>query len=245
MKHPIKSFFFLTAFASAALIYSCSNGASSPSGNDSPTKGSITGVARYTGLSSASSGIVVSAELTSSGKTASVRALLGRSLSGSRAVAAQATTDSSGAYALSDLAAGTYTVYASSKDSLEKALTTNVIVTAGKSVTASDLTLTPTGSIAGTATLDGGATVGIVVYIAGTSYAAHTDSAGAYTISSVPVGADYALYAEKGTYDAVAVVAPLDPPAPEADAPALAEVSTEPLHAPTAAETRSVAAIPT
>jgi formylglycine-generating enzyme required for sulfatase activity len=90
-----------------------------------------------------------------------------------------------------------YTIYASSKDSQEKAVKSGITVTAGKSVRATELNLTPIGNISGKARLDGAASgnLGIMVFIAGTSYAAMTDDTGAYTISGVPAGASYALVA--------------------------------------------------
>ena len=84
---------------------------------------------------------------------------------------------------------------------------TEVEVLAGESVTAGDLNLTPVGDIAGRATLAGAATgnLGIMVFLAGTSYSAMTDDAGSYTISGVPAGTGYVLVATSvitGGYDA-------------------------------------------
>jgi len=71
------------------------------------------------------SGIIIGAEsVDGAGRTIAVRQAIAKGTVGSRAIAAQATTDASGAYALTGLAAGTYTVYASSRDSLEKAVAT-------------------------------------------------------------------------------------------------------------------------
>ncbi len=168
--------------------------------------GGINGTARFIGQSD-HSGIIIGAEsVDGAGRTIAVRQAIAKGTVGSRAIAAQATTDASGAYALTGLAAGTYTVYASSRDSLEKAVATGVTVEAGKDVTASDLQLTPTGQISGTATLNGAVSgnLGIVVYIAGTSYAALSDNAGAFTISSVPVGT-YTVYASMQGYNSANV----------------------------------------
>src|SRR5512142_1140796 len=192
----------LTIFAAAG----CVPGLGSTS--DQATKGSITGYARYSGQAS-SGGIIVSAESVSSGKTVRVRMLEGRPVSAAKAVAAQATTAASGKYTLSDLEAGSYTVYASSGDSLEKAVLTSVTVAAGKAVTAADLQLTPTGTISGTATLAGSPAQGILVYIVGTSYAAYTNASGEYALSSVPAGLVYNICAEKDRYDAAGTVPPL------------------------------------
>jgi hypothetical protein len=84
---------------------------------------------------------------------------------------------------------------------------TEVEVLADESVTVGDLNLTPVGNIAGRATLAGAATgnLGIMVFIAGTSFSAMTDDAGSYTISEVPAGTGYVLVATSvitGGYDA-------------------------------------------
>lgn len=179
--------------------------ASNGTGTTSASTGTITGKATYSGLSD-NSGIVVSAEGTTGATTASVLSeLQGNGINTERAVASQSLTDSAGNYTLTGLPAGTYTVYASSPDSLEKAVTTGVSVTAGRSVTAADLSLTPTGNISGTANLAGATSgnLGITVFVAGTSFSAMTDDSGAYTISDVPVGTGYTLVASasNGGYD--------------------------------------------
>jgi hypothetical protein len=70
-----------------------------------------------------------------------------------------------------------------------------VNVSAGKDVTAADLNLTPTGKISGIVTLNNAlnGNLGIVVFIAGTSYSAMTADNGSYTISGVPAGTGYVL----------------------------------------------------
>ena len=185
--------------ASMALLMACHVPTSNLSAPG--TTGSIAGHARYAAQAS-SAGIVVSVEATEGAVSNSVRSLLAGK-AGARTIAAQASTGDDGSYVLKDLAPGTYTVYASSKDSLEKAVTTAVAVVAGNSVTASDLNLTPVGSISGKATLNGAASgnLGILVYIAGTSYSAMTNDSGAFTISSVPATTGYLLVASKDGYD--------------------------------------------
>jgi len=205
MAHPplrfVSRFAFLV-FVSFLLLLSCQNPLSP--GSSASTTGKIEGHARYTGLSD-HSGITISAESTDGTKTLTVSRMLAGVGVGSKAVAAQVVTDATGAYKLTGLPEGTYTVYASSQNSFEKAVTTGVTVVAGESVTASDLCLTPTGQISGTATLNGATSgnLGIVVFIAGTSYSAMTDDTGAYTISSVPAGTGYVLVAStsKQGYD--------------------------------------------
>ncbi|HTZ52986.1 MAG TPA: carboxypeptidase regulatory-like domain-containing protein [Spirochaetia bacterium] len=165
--------------------------------------GAIEGHARYTSLAD-DSGILVSADgVDGSGKTVLVRGLLRGARGASRAVTAQATTGSDGSYSLSDLAPGTYTIYASSQSSLEKAVTTSVTVEAGRTVTAVDLNLTPTGSISGTVTLNGALSgnLGIVVFVAGTSYSAMTADSGGFTISGVPASTGYTIVASMAGYD--------------------------------------------
>jgi hypothetical protein len=165
--------------------------------------GTIAGHALYSGQSD-HSGILISAESVSGDTTLSVsRLLAGETGSAARAVAAQATTGGSGDYVLSDLEAGTYTVYARSEDSCQKAVTTSVTVQAGRETAAADLRLTPTGDIAGKANLDGAASgnLGIVVFVAGTSYLAMAADDGTYRISGVPAGKGYTLFASKQGYD--------------------------------------------
>jgi hypothetical protein len=166
--------------------------------------GSITGTVHYNGTSG-NSGIIVSAESTSKGISASVAGVMAgsRSAGSARSIAAQTQTDAAGSYTLSGLGSGTYTVYASCPSSLEKAVTTSVTVAAGKTATATDLSLTPTGAIAGTVTL-GSAThgnLGIMVYVAGTSYFAMTADDGAFVISEVPAATGLALVASMSGFD--------------------------------------------
>jgi hypothetical protein len=161
-------------------------------GTPTPTTGEIAGRALFSGVSD-NSGIVITAEVTSRNIEAQV-ALLRSSES---ELAAQGVTDSSGAFILSGIPPGTYTVYASSRNSLEKAVVTSVEVVAGERALAGDLSLTPVGDIAGKATLDGAASgnIGIMVYLAGTSWSAMTTDSGSYIISGVPIGTAYQLVA--------------------------------------------------
>jgi hypothetical protein len=166
--------------------------------------GSITGTIHYNGTGG-SSGIIVSAESTSRGISASVAGVMAgsRSAGSARSIAAQTQTDAAGSYTLGGLVSGTYTVYASCPSSLEKAVTTSVTVAAGKTAIATDLSLTPTGAIAGTVTL-GSSTrgnLGIMVYVAGTSYFAMTADDGAFVISEVPAATGLALVVSMSGYD--------------------------------------------
>jgi hypothetical protein len=98
-----------------------------------------------------------------------------------------------------------YTIYASSRDSKEKAVAVNVTALEGKAITAAELNLTPVGSLTGKVTLDGASSgnEGFLVFIAGTSYMAVTDSLGNFTISDVPVGANYTVIIMKGSYTTI------------------------------------------
>jgi PQQ-like domain/Carboxypeptidase regulatory-like domain len=177
------------------VLAGCPNpgGGSATSANST---GEITGHARLAGQTD-NSGILVSADsVDSSGKTLTIKqAITSRSMAVNRSLAGCATTDSSGAYTLSGLAPGSYTVYASSQSSLEKAVSTGVTVVAGRDVTAADLNLTPTGQISGSAQLNGSPAMGIIVYVAGTSFSAMTDGSGNFVISSVPAATGYTLIA--------------------------------------------------
>ena len=105
-----------------------------------------------------------------------------------------------GSYSFSDLEAGTYTVYASTDDSVQRAVCTNVNVEAGRGVTASDLVLTPIGSIKGKILIDGkkSGNIGCTVFIEGTSYKAVTADDGSFEITGIPSGKEYKLFVMKG-----------------------------------------------
>ena len=128
-----------------------------------------------------------------------------QSIDVSRAVAGQTSTADDGSYSFANLGSGTYTIYASSKDSMEKAVAINVVLEAGKAITVDDLNLTAVGSIAGWILVDGGTTgnVGFLVSVAGTSYMATTADDGSFTISDVPAGDSYMIVITKGNYTSV------------------------------------------
>lgn len=104
-----------------------------------------------------------------------------------------------GCFLFNNLADGTYTVYASSNSSSEKTVSINVNITNGKSISIEDLQLTGTGNVSGTITLDDKDinNEGFLVFIAGTSYMAMTDTSGKYNISNVPAGSNYHLIVMK------------------------------------------------
>ena len=158
---------------------------------DLPETGSISGKAFFKN-SNNHAGIVVTLE-----KTDGLQSMAARS------VAAGVTTIPDGSYAFAGVEPGTYTIYASSPDSRERAVAVNnVTLGAGKSVTAADLMLTATGSINGQITIDNKSNnnSGFLVSIAGTSYAAVTDDDGYFVISDVPAGSGYLIIVIKGNY---------------------------------------------
>ena len=169
-------------------------------GNDDVvTTGKIVGKATYTNATS-HDGIQVTL-VSSDGIIAYNSQISNRSRS-VIAVMKNVVTSKSGEYSFDNVKEGVYTIYASSNDSTEKAVLTNVVVQANQIVTAADLNLTATGSISGRVTLDGNENenLGITVVIAGTSYMAVTDSFGFFIISDIPADKGYQVVIMKGDY---------------------------------------------
>ena len=168
----------LSLFFVFTLIISCNNEA------PVPTVGSLNGRVVY---SSSNNNVTVSVEKSNGVSTDS---RIFRST--------KANTD--GSYSFGDLEAGTYTVYASTDDSVQRAVCTNVNVEVGRSVTASDLVLTPIGSIKGKILIDGkpSGNIGCTVFIEGTSYKAVTADDGSFEITGIPSGKEYKLFVMKG-----------------------------------------------
>jgi hypothetical protein len=180
------------------------------------TTGTITGRALFTN-SDDHSGIIVSLEKTdglrsvaalsaarnlTSGDTITSSAR-DRSIAGDRSVVGAIQTNDDGSYVFTDVAPGTYTIYAFSSISKERAVAiNNVTVTSGASVFATDLVLTITSGITGRILLDGNeeGNHGFLVCIAGTSYMAATDYEGWFTIDDIPVGNDYRVIVMKGNW---------------------------------------------
>ncbi|MCP4757690.1 MAG: carboxypeptidase regulatory-like domain-containing protein, partial [Proteobacteria bacterium] len=105
----------------------------------------------------------------------------------------QTNTDKTGEYLFDNVPLGEYTLVAASNDSTEKALLRNVAINASEVFTVDDLTLTPTGTINGKATLEGrDSHEGILVFLLGTSWNAYTDTQGNFVFADVPVG-DYEI----------------------------------------------------
>ena len=113
-----------------------------------------------------------------------------------RSVSDIKTTSEDGSYSFENIPVGTYTIWASSRNSVEEAIETNVNVTANEVVTA---------NIKGTITIDGKTdkTLGLDVFIAGTSYVAKVGPTGNYEISKVPSSKGYMLCVQKGEYTTI------------------------------------------
>ena len=177
-------------------------GESSDSGIESHANGKISGTVTFSNVDSSSNGgIIVTLDKTDGLRSVAVaNAVESRSINGaSRSVVGTTLTKRDGSYLFENLEAGTYTVYAASSYSSEKAVCTNVVVRSAQTTVADLLNLTATGSICGTVTLDGirRGNTGFLVFVAGTSFMAMTDDSGNYKISDVPAGSGYQVVATK------------------------------------------------
>lgn len=166
------------------------------------TVGSISGFVFFENDSD-HSGIHVSIEPLTDTKTAAVRRAGEKGEVLPRVIVAHTQTTQDGAYHFSDMEAGGYTLYASSDKSLQKAVSIDVTVTAGKTATVEDLYLVPTGTVSGRITVENqtSGNLGFLVFLAGTSYMAVTDDAGNFTITDVPSGINYTLVVTKGPFE--------------------------------------------
>jgi len=125
------------------LAFSACQGPVNPENGEKTATGSINGKAYYEN-SDNHAGIAITLE-----KTDGLRSQEARSIT------ARAQTDTDGYYVIANVEPGTYTVYASSPDSRQRAIAVNnVTIEAGRSVTAADLMLTATGSITGLVSID-------------------------------------------------------------------------------------------
>ena len=183
---------------------SCSSDTSdSRNSSTTPKNGSISGKVTFSNVEeNANSGIIVTLDKTDGLSTSAVtKSVASRSIvSGARSLVSSTVTENDGSYKFNNLEAGTYTIYAASSYSSEKAVFTNVVVRSAETTIAESLKLVATGSITGTITLDGTTTgnTGFLVFVAGTSFMAMTDDSGNYTISGVPAGKGYQVVATKG-----------------------------------------------
>ena len=203
-KKMMKRFLILLTLL-LAMMFSCtqlsenSNSINNIDNGEIITTGKIVGKATYTNTAN-HAGIQVTL-VSSDGIVAYDSQISSRSRS-AVAVMKNVVTSESGEYSFDNVKEGVYTIYASSDDSTEKAVLTNVVVQANQIVTATDLNLTATGSICGRIIIDGNENenLGITVVIAGTSYMAVTDSFGFFTISDIPAGSGYQIVIMKGDY---------------------------------------------
>ena len=115
------------------------------------------------------------------------------------------TTVKDGSYSFNNIPEGVYTVYASSNSTVEKAVTTNISVNANQIVTAEDLKLTATGAVRGNITIDGSTagTLGLDVFIAGTSFDGKVGSDGSFELTGIPAKKGYVLCVQKGDYTSI------------------------------------------
>jgi hypothetical protein len=193
---------------SAFLFASCQD----PSTPNVPaiTTGSINGYAYY-GSGDNHAGITVMLEQTDGLRSLSVISAARsidqsvRSIS-APTVAASTRTAADGSYTFPSVSPGTYTIYAYSPDSQEKAVAiNNITVRAGESFIADTLILTPVGSVTGQITVDGAVygNLGFLVCVAGTSYMAVTANDGTFTINDIPAGNGYFFAIIKGNFIAM------------------------------------------
>jgi hypothetical protein len=171
------------------ILFSNCPGAGVENGDET---GIITGKAAFSGGDS-NAGIIVTIEKVEGSRTVSlIEREAGRAVT---SAGTKTTTDADGNFTFEKVSPGNYTVYASSKDSKEKAIALDVAVSAGRTVTVEGLDLTPVGHLSGTITVDNKTTgnLGTLVFIAGTSYIALTNDEGAFTISDVPVKNGYSI----------------------------------------------------
>ena len=184
------------------IFIACNSGINDKNQDKEKETGSISGKVLYSNLDeSHNAGIIVTLDKTDGLRTVAVmQSAVSRSIDASaRTILANSVTKDDGSYLFENLEPGTYTVYAASSYSKERAVCTNVVVRSTEETVADVMTLTATGSITGIITLDEGTSgnTGFLVFIAGTSYMAITDDAGNYTISDVPAGTGYQLVAIK------------------------------------------------
>ncbi len=102
-------------------------------------------------------------------------------------------TDSVGHYQFNEVGAGRFDIHAISSDSLLVGARNNI---AHEGTTITDLaadTLLAPGTLMGTVQLDRTNSLGILVYIPGTSFSAFTDSLGSFTISKIPAEKEYTV----------------------------------------------------
>lgn len=207
MRDSKKVLLWASVFFLVISFCGCNTQGNDSAGSDTNgSVGSLEGKALFSNLKD-NSGITVSVDKADGPLTASIRSVLSgdtpqsRTVTSSRnAVTVSAKTD--GTFKIENIEPGTYTVEASSSVSNKKAVQTDIVVEAGKNTVIGDMQLTAVGQISGRVRLDGATSgnLGFLVFIAGTSYMAVTDDAGAFTISDVPVKDNYTIVVSKNSY---------------------------------------------
>lgn len=183
-----KALIALSGFLLGLFFISCTVVVNQPEGKNQKKNSTITGKAFYSNSNDSSSIKVYIEKNSDTGAGRSV-------LSFSNCAA-------DGTYSFENLEEGVYTVYATSSDSTEKAICRSISVNQNQTVELPDMTLTATGSISGKISVVDSPkqNLGFIVFIAGTSFMAATDSQGNFKISGVPANPDYQIIVSKGTY---------------------------------------------
>ena len=179
-------------FASLSLLLATVLGCNSQTPEDNPeeiAKFTVNGYAKFDNAEN-HSGIIITLEQTD-GLTGAKYATRRSIRSVENGCFKQTTTDSTGKYEFKDVPKGTYTVYASANNTVEKtAVLINRSVT--DDVTFETLGLTATGSISGKITIDNSTenVFGYEVLVLGTSYSASINKNGEFLITGVPAKAE-------------------------------------------------------
>lgn len=199
----IRKILLLVEILFGCIFISCNNDLDNNKNQEkSKSTGIISGKVLYSNLNeSQNAGIIITLDKTDGLRTSAViKAVKSRSIiPEARSIVANTVTNADGSYTFENIESGTYTIYAASPYSTEKAVYTNVVVREAETTVADVMTLTATGRITGKITLDEGVSgnTGFIVFVAGTSYMAITDDGGNYTISDVPAGNGYQLVVMK------------------------------------------------
>jgi len=152
--------------------------------NENSEKGSIVGGVSYGDNRPDNSGIIVSLSKVNGVKSEFIASVV---------------TDYDGNYAFYNLSSGTYTVYAYTSDGSESAISKDVVVSSNVATRLNWKNLESYGTVTGYVTKNETSSdnLGFLVFLAGTSFMAMTDSNGYYEIPEVPVGT-YELCVSKG-----------------------------------------------
>lgn len=169
--------------------------------------GSISGIVKFSNATN-SEGIIVSLEkITGLNSERVLNQVKINTSHKTRSTIGNSTTNEMGEYKFSNLENGSYTVYAYSNSSTEKAISVNVVVENGKSVRAPALKLTATGSLTGQIVItdanDELGSAGFIVSVLGTSFMGMTDVDGYFTLTGIPATTEnneYSLVIKNGDF---------------------------------------------